>query len=119
LFRLFLFPDFKILKNGYFARFHTTGGVRTPRFQDIPSHKYRDFLVSARALRRLSDRVCLKHDLSIIQNPKPHSKGKFLHYGQWLGADRRPSSKEQLRAAIDTALVQRPADLPLLTLNNM
>lgn len=76
------------------------------------THKYRDFLGSARALRRLSDRVCLEHDLSIIQNPKLHSKGKFLHYGQWLGADRRPSQKEQLRAAIDTALAQRPADLP-------
>ena len=76
------------------------------------THKYRDFLGSARALRRLSDRVCLEHDLSIIQNPKLHSKGKFLHYGQWLGADRRPSPKEQLRAAIDTALAQRPADLP-------
>ena len=56
--------------------------------------------------------MCLEHDLSIIQNPKLHSKGKFLHYGQWLGADRRPSPKEQLRAAIDTALAQRPADLP-------
>ncbi len=76
------------------------------------TRKYRDFLGSARALRRLSDRVCLEHDLSIIQNPKLHSKGKFLHYGQWLGADRRPSQKEQLRAAIDTALAQRPADLP-------
>lgn len=76
------------------------------------TRKYRDFLGSARALRRLSDRICLEHDLSIIQNPKLHSKGKFLHYGQWLGADRRPSQKEQLRVAIDTALAQRPADLP-------
>ncbi|MDE7064574.1 MAG: relaxase/mobilization nuclease domain-containing protein, partial [Desulfovibrionaceae bacterium] len=78
------------------------------------SRKFRNFLGSTFALRRLSDRVCLEHDLSVIQNPKLHSKGKFLHYGQWLGADRRPSQKEQLRAAIDTALAQRPADLPAL-----
>ncbi len=76
------------------------------------SRKFRNFLGSTFALRRLSDRVCLEHDLSVIQNPKLHSKGKFLHYGQWLGADRRPSQKEQLRSAIDTALAQRPADLP-------
>ena len=76
------------------------------------SRKFRNFLGSTFALRRLSDRVCLEHDLSVIQNPKLHSKGKFLHYGQWLGADRQPSQKEQLRAAIDTALAQRPADLP-------
>lgn len=76
------------------------------------SRKFRNFLGSTFALRRLSDRVCLEHNLSVILNPKLHSKGKFLHYGQWLGADRRPSQKEQLRAAIDTALAQRPADLP-------
>lgn len=76
------------------------------------SRKFRNFLGSTFALRRLSDRVCLEHNLSVILNPKLHSKGKFLHYGQWLGADCRPSQKEQLRAAIDTALAQRPADLP-------
>ena len=76
------------------------------------TRKFRNFLGSTFALRRLSDRVCLEHDLSVILNPKPHSKGKFLHYGQWLGTERRPSQKERLRAIIDTALAQRPADLP-------
>ena len=47
--------------------------------------KFRDFFRSAAALRKLSDRVCLEHDLSVIQNPKLHSKGRFLHYGQWIG----------------------------------
>lgn len=76
------------------------------------TRKFRNFLGSSFALRRLSDRVCLEHDLSIIQNPKLHSKGKFLHYGQWLGAARKPSFKKQVCAAIDAALAQRPADLP-------
>ena len=75
------------------------------------TRKYRDFLGSARSLRRLSDRVCLEHNLSVIRNPKLHSKGKFLHYGQWLGEARQPSFKERVRAAIDTALAQRPADM--------
>ena len=75
------------------------------------SRKYRNFLGSSFALRRLSDRVCLEHDLSVIQNPKLHSQGQYLHYGQWLGGDRRPSQKEQLRAVIDAILTERPAAL--------
>lgn len=54
------------------------------------TRKYRNFFGSSFALRRLSDRVCLEHDLSVIQNPKPHSKGKFLHYGAWLDDQERP-----------------------------
>ena len=75
------------------------------------TRKFRNFFYSSFALRRLSDRVCLEHDLSVIQNPKLHSKGKFKHYGQWLGANRRPSQKEQLRAVIDEVLAGHPADL--------
>lgn len=73
------------------------------------TQKYRDFWRSAQALRRLSDRVCLENDLSVIQNPKLHSKGRFLHYGQWIG-ERPPSYKQRLRLAIVAALQKKPAD---------
>ena len=76
------------------------------------TRKYRDFFRSGRALRRLSDRVCIEHELSVIQNPKLPSQGPFHHYGQWLGDAKRPSQKEQLRAIIDEVLAQPPADLP-------
>lgn len=75
------------------------------------TRKFRDFFRSGRALRQLSDRVCLEHELSVIQNPKLHSEGKFRHYGEWLGADRKPSQKERLRALMDAALEARPANL--------
>ena len=71
--------------------------------------KFRDFFRSAAALRRLSDRVCLEHDLSVIQNPKLHSKGRFLHYGQWVG-ERPPSAQQRVRLAIVEALGKQPAD---------
>ena len=74
------------------------------------THKFRDFIGSARAVRRLSDRICLENDLSVITNPKLHSKGRFLHYGAWLGAERQPSYKERLRLAINDALAKDPAD---------
>ena len=76
------------------------------------TRKYRDFFRSGRALRRLSDRVCIEHELSVIQNPKLPSQGLFQHYGQWLGDAKRPSQKTQLRAIIDEVLAQPPADLP-------
>ena len=76
------------------------------------TRKYRDFFRSGRALRRLSDRVCIEHELSVIHDPKLHSQGPFRHYGQWLGDARRPSQKEQLRAIIDEVLAHPPADLP-------
>ena len=74
------------------------------------TRKFRDFIGSGRAVRRLSDRICLENDLSGITNPKLHSKGRFLHYGAWLGTERQPPYKEQLRLAINVALAKRPAD---------
>ena len=61
------------------------------------TRKYKDFWRSASVLRRLSDRVCLENDLSVITDPKLHSKGRFLHYGQWLGPERPPSAKARLQ----------------------
>ena len=75
------------------------------------SRKFRNFIGSTFALRRLSDRVCLEHSLSVVERPKLHSKGKYQHYGQWMGGERPLSYKEQIRRAIDTALAERPADL--------
>ena len=74
------------------------------------TRKFRDFIGSGRAVRRLSDRICLENDLSVITNPKLHSKGRFLHYGAWLGTEQQPPYKEQLRLAINEALAKRPAD---------
>ena len=68
--------------------------------------KFRDFKQSGRAIRRLSDQICLEHGLSIIENPKP-SRGS---YADWLGRDRKPSLREKLIQAIDAALDQKPAD---------
>ena len=73
------------------------------------TRKFRDFWRSARALRRLSDRVCLENHLSVIQHPKLHSQGRFLHYGQWIG-DKPPSAQQRVRLAIIAALEKKPAD---------
>ena len=42
------------------------------------TRKFRDFIGSGRAVRRLSDRICLENDLSVITNPTLHSKGRIL-----------------------------------------
>jgi hypothetical protein len=69
--------------------------------------KFRNFWGSTKAVRRLSDAICIENGLSIVENPKPHGKS----YDQWLGDQAKPSHRELLRAAIDNALAQKPADL--------
>ena len=77
------------------------------------TRKFRNFWGSAFALRRLSDRLCLENGLSIVENPKPRSKGKFRNYGEWQAGQKKPLTyQDKLRAAIDTVLAKRPADFP-------
>lgn len=77
------------------------------------TRKFRNFWGSSFALRRLSDRLCLEKGLSIVENPKPRSKGKYRNYGEWqVGRNRPPNHQAKLRVAIDTALAKRPADFP-------
>lgn len=77
------------------------------------TRKFRNFWCSSFALRRLSDRLCLENGLSIVENPKPRSKGKFRNYGEWQAGQKKPLTyQDRLRAAIDTALAKRPADFP-------
>ena len=73
------------------------------------SRKFHNFIGSSFALRRLSDRVCIEHELSYIQNPKLHSKGRFLHYGQWIG-EKPPSAQQRVRLAVIAALEKKPSD---------
>ena len=69
--------------------------------------KFRNFWGSTKAVRRLSDTLCVENGLSIVENPKPHGKS----YNKWLGDQAKPSHRELLRAAIDNALAQKPANL--------
>ena len=70
------------------------------------TRKFRNFWGSSWALRRISDKLCLEHGLSIVEDPKP-SRG---HYGKWLGDGNKPLSfQNQIRQAIDAALEQHPS----------
>lgn len=73
------------------------------------TRKFRDFLGSARAVRRLSDRICLENGLSVVERPKLHSKGKYQHYGEWQG-NKPPTFQEQIKAQIDICLAEKPPD---------
>lgn len=66
--------------------------------------KFRNFWGSTWAIRRMNDKLCLEHGLSIVENPKPSRD----HYGTWLGSKKQPSFQEQIRRAIDAALEERP-----------
>ncbi len=70
------------------------------------TRKFRDFRGSGLALQRVSDRLCLEHGLSIVENPKRGKK----HYGKWLGDNKKLSFREKLRLAIEAVLAQKPTD---------
>lgn len=73
--------------------------------------KFRDFLGSGRAIAKISDRICLENNLSIIEKPKRSKE----HYGKWLNArqglryDKKTlSHSDKLRQTIDDMLAQKP-----------
>ncbi|RXI40158.1 relaxase [Clostridium tetani] len=70
------------------------------------TRKFRDFLGSGKAVRKISDRLCLENGLSIIENPK---RGKN-HYGKWLGDKKPLSHSEKIRQTIDKILSKKPID---------
>jgi len=74
------------------------------------TRKFRDFKGSARAVRRLSDRICIENSLSVITDPKLKSKGRYPHYGAWLGGKKPPTFQERLKAQIDIVLAEKPED---------
>ena len=71
------------------------------------SRKFRDFLGSGRAVRKINDIICLENNLSVIKNPK---KGNHV-YGKWLGDHKKPSQRDYLRVAIDEVLMKKPKNL--------
>ena len=68
--------------------------------------KFRDFLGSGRAVARLSDLICIEHQLSVVENPQRGSSA----YNKWHGYKGKISNREILRMAIDEALEQKPHD---------
>ena len=75
--------------------------------------KFRNFWGSSKATRRLSDTLCIQNGLSIIEQPKGHSKS----YNKWLGNEAKTSQRDGLREALDAVLARQPKDFEeLLTM---
>ena len=68
------------------------------------TRKFRNFYGSARAIARLSDLICIEHQLSVIDNPKRGGSS----YSRWKGFQGQPSHRDMLRMSIDEALEQKP-----------
>ena len=72
--------------------------------------KFRNFWGSTKAVRRLSDMICLEHGLSIVESPK----WKGLHYVKWIGDQKKPSHRDELRALIDAVIAEKPVSVDAL-----
>lgn len=84
-------------------RGHVHNHIIFPAVSEDAGRRFRDFLGTAKAVRKISDRLCLENGLSVIENPKRGRKD----YGKWLGDQRPLSAQEKVRDAIDAALAQR------------
>ena len=71
------------------------------------SRKFRNFWNSTKAVRRLSDTICMEHGLSVIENPAR----KGMTYEKWLGGSAKVSNREMLRKAMDEVLMQKSRDM--------
>ena len=71
------------------------------------SRKFRNFWNSTKAVRRLSDTICMEHGLSVVENPAR----KGMTYDKWLGGSAKISNREILRKAIDEVLMQKPKNM--------
>ena len=68
------------------------------------TRKFRNFLKSGMALRRLNDTICVENGYSIVETPK--RKGQS--YNKWLGENAKPSHREVIAEVIDEILAQKP-----------
>ncbi len=74
------------------------------------TQKFKNFIGSYRAVRRLSDLICAEHRLSVVENPQKHG----LSYNKWRGGHDKLSNRDLLRMAIDAALEKQPGDFDAL-----
>ena len=74
------------------------------------TRKFKNFIGSYRAVRRLSDLICAEHRLSVVENPQKHG----LSYNKWRGGHDKLSNRDLLRMAIDAALEKKPKDFDAL-----
>ena len=68
------------------------------------SRKFRDFFFSALAVQRLSDLICLEHQLSVIEKKPYRERQKRVLYPP------KESSRDRLCGIIDTILAEKPGD---------
>ena len=68
------------------------------------TRKFRDFFLSGLAVQRLSDRICLEHQLSVIEIKPYRDRQKRIPYPP------KESNRERLCGVIDTILAENPPD---------
>ena len=66
--------------------------------------KFRDFFFSALAVQRLSDLICLEHQLSVIEKKSYRERQKRVLYPP------KESNRDRLCGIIDTILAEKPGD---------
>ena len=74
------------------------------------NRKFCNFWGSTKAIRRLSDTICIENGYSVIDEPKNRWGLSYNKWQEQQGIVQTPTQKDVLRQAIDKALTQQPAD---------
>lgn len=69
--------------------------------------KFQNFWGSSKAIRRLNDLICLENGYSIVEHPKERGQ----KYNKWLGENKKCTHRDELREAMDIALMEKPASM--------
>lgn len=72
--------------------------------------KFRNFYGSSKAIRKLSDLICIENSLSVITNPSD----KHQDYGKWLGNKKPETYRDKLRKTINEIMARKPTDFDQL-----
>lgn len=68
--------------------------------------KFRDGYFISKDVARLSDMICIEHNLSVVENPQKRNSA----YNKWEGYQKYSSHREFLRSDIDEVLKNKPKD---------
>ncbi len=68
--------------------------------------KFRDKFFISKDVARLSDMICIEHNLSVIENPQKRNSA----YNKWEGYKKYSSLRDLLRSDIDEVLKNKPKD---------
>jgi len=97
-----MWGDFQVVVATHIDHEHIHNHFLLNSVSFVDGRKYNDCKESYRQLRKISDRLCLENNLSVVHDAKP---GRSKHYSEWSAEkQQQPTCRGSVRADIDSAI---------------